>query len=113
MLYLTICLFALAAVAGVLILKNWLTSAPTSRTVVYVHGAFAAAALVLLAVFAFRNPGNYPRVSLILFVLAALGGFYMFAEDLKKKYSPMWLAFAHALLALAGFFLLLIFVFDK
>lgn len=113
MLYLTIGLFALAAIVGIIILKNWLTSAETSRTVVYLHGIFAALGLILLAVFAFQHPNDYPKVSLILFVIGALGGFYMFAEDLKKRFSPMWLAIVHALLGVGGFLMLLLFVFGK
>ena len=35
-------MFALAAVAGFIILKDWLTSAETSRKTVYMHGIFAA-----------------------------------------------------------------------
>lgn len=111
MLYIAIALFAVAAVVGFIILKNWLTSAETSRTTVYLHGIFAAIALVLLVVYAFQNPANYPKVSIILFVIGALVGFYMFAEDLKKKFSPTWLAIVHALFGVAGFLLLLFFVF--
>ena len=111
MLYFTIVLFALAAIVGFIILKNWLTSAETSRTTVYLHGIFAAVALILLIVYAFENPGNYPRVSLILFVVGALIGFYMFAEDLRKKFSPTWLAIVHALFGVGGFLMLLFFVF--
>ena len=111
MLYVTILLFALAAVVGFLILKNWLTSADTSRTTVYLHGIFAALALVLLVVYAVQNPANYPKVSIILFVVGALIGFYMFAEDLRKKFSPTWLAIVHALFGVAGFLVLLFFVF--
>ena len=48
MLYLIIGLFALTAVIGIIILKNWLTASTTSRGVIYAHGIFAAAALVLL-----------------------------------------------------------------
>jgi NAD/NADP transhydrogenase beta subunit len=111
MLYTTIVLFALAAIVGFIILKNWLTSAETSRTTIYLHGIFAALALVLLVVYAFQNPANYPKASIALFVIGALIGFYMFAEDLKKKFSPTWLAVVHALFGVAGFLLLLFFVF--
>jgi hypothetical protein len=51
MLYLIIGLFACAAIIGVIILKNWLTSANTSRTVVYAHGIFVAIALILLKLY--------------------------------------------------------------
>jgi hypothetical protein len=113
MLYLTIALFAIAAIIGIIILKNWLTAASTSRGVVLAHGAFAALGLVLLVVYALQNPANYPKTSIILLVIGALGGFYMFAEDLRKKNSPIWLAVVHALLAVAGFLFLLFFVFGK
>ncbi len=109
MLYLTIGLFALAAVIGVLILRNWLTAATTSRTVVYAHGAFAALALVLLLIIVLRSadPSTALLTSLALFVMAALGGFYMFFLDLKGKMSPTWLAFVHGALAVGGFLFLL------
>ena len=111
MLYATILFFALAAVVGFIILKNWLTSAETSRTTVYLHGIFAALALILLIVYACQNPSNYPKASIILFVIGALMGFYMFAEDLRKKFSPTWLAVIHALFGVSGFLVLLFFVF--
>ena len=109
--YLIIALFALAAVVGVIILKNWLTSSETSRTTVYLHGIFAAVALILLIVYALQTPSHYPKVSIILFIVGALIGFYMFAKDLQKKMSPTWLAIIHALFGVAGFLLLLFFVF--
>jgi hypothetical protein len=49
--------------------------------------------------------------ALILFVAAALGGFYMFALDMKKKNSPLAVAYLHALLAVSGFVALLLFAF--
>ena len=110
MLYVTIALFAFAAIIGLLILKNWLTSANTSRTVVYAHGIFAAVALVLLFIQNIQNPGGHLRTSLILFIVAAMGGFYMFYRDLKGKFSPTWLAVTHALLAVSGFVFLLLLV---
>jgi hypothetical protein len=108
MLYVTIALFAIAAVIGIIILKNWLTSANTSRTVVYLHGIFAAVALILLLVQTLRNPAGQLRTSLILFAVAAAGGFYMFFQDLKGKFSPTWLAVVHALLAIGGFAFLIL-----
>lgn len=110
MLYLIIGLFAVAAVIGILIFKNWLTSAKTSRTVVYLHGLFAATALVLLLFFVFRNNANALQTSFILFVIAALGGIYMFVRDLRGKFSPTWLAAVHAMLAVAGFLVLVFYV---
>ncbi len=111
LLYVSIILFAVAAVLGLTILIKWLTKKDASRTAVYSHGIFAALALVLLVVFALQNAENYPQVSLILFIVAALGGFYMFFRDLQKKMSPYSIAFLHALLAVAGFVALLLYAF--
>jgi len=111
MIYLAIALFAVSAVLGLTILVKWLTKKDASKGVIYSHGIVAAVALVLLIVYAVQNPGNFPKISIILFVVAALGGFYMFLRDLKKKTSPMAIAFTHALLAVGGFVALLFFVF--
>lgn len=111
LLYVSIVLFAVAAVFGLTILIKWLGKKDPSRTTVYTHGIFAAVALVLLIVFALQNSANYPLVSLILFIVAALGGFYMFFRDLQKKMHPYSIAFIHALLAVAGFVGLLLFAF--
>jgi len=108
MVYISIGLFAVAAIIGVIILKNWLTSAKTSRAVIYSHGLFAAAALVLLLVYVLRNPSTTLQISLTLFIAAASGGFFMFFRELKGKLSPMWLAIVHGLLAVAGFGVLLV-----
>ena len=111
MIYVSILSFALAAVLGLGILIKWLTKKDASKTVVYSHGIVAAAALVLLVIYAVQNPADFPKTSLILFVIAALGGFYMFFRDLQQKASPMFIAFVHALLAVSGFVALLLFVF--
>src|SRR5688572_33081982 len=105
MLYASIALFALAAVAGLTILISWLNKKSASRAVVYTHGLLAAAALVLLAVFSYNNPESFPKYSLIFFIFASLGGFYMFARDMKGKSSPMALVGLHALLDIFGFLL--------
>lgn len=111
LIYISIAVIALAAVLGLTILISWLTKKDVSRGVVYGHGIFAAIGLVLLAVFALQNPEDYPRLALILLVVAALGGFYMFFRDLQHKMSPYSIAFVHALLAVAGFVSLLFFAF--
>ena len=107
MIYTAIALFALSAILGLTILIKWLTKKEASKAVIWSHGLVAATALVILVVFAIQNPDNYPQISLILFVIAAIGGFYMFFRDLNKKNSPLSVAFIHALLAVGGFVMLL------
>lgn len=111
MIYIAITLFALSAVLGLLILIKWLTQKDASRSVIYSHGLVAAVALVLLFVYAYQNPSHFPRLSIYLFAIAAVGGAYMFINDLRNKPSPMAFAYIHALLAVGAFVTLLAFVF--
>jgi len=109
MIYAAIALFALSAILGLSILIKWLTKKEASKAAIWSHGLVAATALIVLVLYAIKNPENYPRTSLILFGIAAIGGFYMFFRDLSKKTSPLAVAFIHALLAVGGFVLLLFF----
>ena len=70
---------------------------------------FYGVTLILLVVIVLTSsdPSTALQTSLALFVIAALGGFYMFFLDLKGKMSPTWLAFIHAILAVGGFLFLL------
>jgi FtsH-binding integral membrane protein len=111
MLYTTVALFAIAAVIGLFLLKDWISKRTPSRVAVYIHGGIAATGLVLLLVYALQNPSNYPQASILLFVVAALGGFYLFYTDLIKKPAPNGVAVIHALVAVGAFVTLLLFVF--
>lgn len=111
MIYISILTFAVSAILGLMILIKWLTKKDASKKVIYSHGITAAAALVILIIYALGHPDNFPKASIILFVIAAIGGFYMFINDLRGKFSPMAVAFIHAVLAVAGFVTLLTFVF--
>ena len=110
MIYAIIFLFAIAAVIGVGILKNWLTNQNTARTTIYSHGAFAALGLVLLLVYYFQSGAKALQTSIILFLVAAIAGFYMFFRELKGKMSPTWLGVVHGLVAVAAFVFILLMV---
>lgn len=111
MLYLSIALFSGSAVLGLVILVRWLSKTDASRGIIYAHGIAAATALVILGLYSFQNPADFPRLSLILFVIAALGGFYLFFSNMKSGAKPVAIAFIHALLAVGAFVTLLLFVF--
>jgi hypothetical protein len=112
MLYLIITLFALAAVFGLIIAAAIYVKKPsTPKGVVAAHGIFAAVGLVLLIVYAINNPDNYPKISIIIFVIAALGGAVLFFNDMKKKPGPFSLVIVHALAAVTAFVLLLVYAF--
>lgn len=108
MLITTIILFALAAVLGLILITKVLKDQETPKPVVYSHGAAAAIGLVLLII-AYVNQGDsLLMTSVIIFVIAALGGFIMFGKDIGGNQVPKWLAVVHALAAVTGFILLLI-----
>jgi hypothetical protein len=110
MIYISIAVFALAAIAGIVIFKNWLSSSPVSKTVIYLHGLFAVTGLVLLLVFTLQNKADSLWSGIALFGAAALGGIYMFVRGLKGKNSPIWLASIHALLAVGGVLVLVFYI---
>lgn len=111
MLITTIILFALAAVLGLILITNVFKEEETPKAVVYSHGAAAAGGLVLLLI-AYMNQGDsLLMTSLLVFIVAALGGFVMFGKDISDGSIPKWLSVVHALAAVAGFALLLVAVF--
>src|SRR5688572_33268615 len=105
-------LFAVAAVFGVSLIIPVLKGKTPARGLVFAHGGIAAIALVMLLLQFFNNPGTVPQWSLILFVVAALGGFVLFANDLRKKVIPKPLALVHAAAAVVAFLILLFSVFN-
>lgn len=111
MLYVSIIAFALAAVFGVTILLKWAGNSDAPRVVVYSHGLLAATGLILLLIAALNNKDNAPVVSIVLFLIAAIAGFYMFFTDLVKKKRSLITGVVHGIVAVIGFVLLLLFVF--
>lgn len=109
MIYASVIFFALAAVFGVILLLSLLNKRKPPRAPVYLHGLLAATGLVLLIIYAMQN-GNYPRASLILFLIAAAGGFTLYFRDIKGKPGPVPLALIHATAAVAAFLILLLFI---
>jgi hypothetical protein len=111
MLYVTIGLFALAALMGLRVITALVQKKETPKPIVYTHGILAASGLSLLIIYSVQHPESYPKTSLILFILAALGGFYLFFRDMNKKPGPVAIAVIHALAAVIAFVVLLLFAF--
>jgi len=103
-------LFALAAVVGVYMAVLRFRGAdrpPTS--IALVHGALAAAGLIALIVAVVEPSSPAPaKTALIVFLVAALGGFYLFAQHMQKKALPIPVVVAHATIAIIGFIILLV-----
>jgi hypothetical protein len=110
MLTTSIIFFTIAAIFGLTIIIPLLQGKSTTKPFVFLHGGLAAIALILLIIFSMNNEPS-PTVSIVIFVIAALGGFTLLANDLRKKPGPKALAVIHALAAVTAFVILLLFAF--
>lgn len=102
MIYLAIGLFLVAAIFGVILASAIIRNQPTPKLVVFLHGLLAASGLTVVVIYCLKNLENRPVMSLIVLVVAALGGFVLFARDMQKKPGPFALVVIHALIAVSG-----------
>jgi len=110
LLYLIIGLFSLGAIIGMYLLALVLQNKQTPRFLAFVHGAFVATALGLLIYYAVEHRPQ-PIESIVLFVIAAVGGFTLIVRDITGRSLPKWLAVLHGLVAVTGFIFLLAYAF--
>ena len=107
-LYCIISLFGLGALVGMYLLALVFQKKETPKFVAFIHGAFVTSALALLICYACNQHAGLTE-TIIIFLLAALGGITLLVRDLTKKPLPRWLAIGHALLAVVGFLYLLVY----
>jgi hypothetical protein len=102
-------LFAIAAVGGIVIALMRFRGKPyPPMGLALVHGAVAAAGLIALIALVAQGHSAGATTPLVLFIIAALGGFGLFFHHLRKVALPIWLVVVHALVAVIAFVLLLI-----
>ena len=103
-------LLALAALGGVTMATMRLRGAERPPTALaLVHGAAAAAGLIALivAVMGMPPPG-LGRTALLVLIVAALGGFFLFAMHMQGKALPIPVMVIHGLVAVVGFLILVV-----
>jgi hypothetical protein len=110
MIYAAIAIFLVAAIFGIIIASAIIREQPTPKPLVFIHGILAATALAIVVIYVMKNPDKNPMVSLIILLIAATGGFVLFARDMTKKPGPVALVFIHALAAVAGVLGLVLFI---
>ena len=108
MLIISIILFAIAALFGLYLLSYILTNKNTPKGVAITHGQIATVGLILLIIYAFLYSPK-PIVSIIIFILAALGGLLLMFKDITGKPIPKWMALGHGITALIGIIVLIAF----
>jgi len=114
MLAASIIFFAIAAVYGVWLAGMFLKNKPVTPGTALGHGIVAAIGLVLLLIIGYQlGFTTLSGWSVILFIVAVIGGVVMFYLHLTKGAPPVQIIVVHALAAVAGFLLLLIYAFGK
>ncbi|HJT25544.1 MAG TPA: hypothetical protein VJ873_13300 [bacterium] len=109
MLTLAVGLFAVAAVGGLTLATLHFKKKNLPLPLALLHGLLGAAGLVVLLV-AILHGGTPAKATyaIILFAVAAVGGFYLFSFHLRKKALPSTVVVIHALVAVAAFACLLV-----
>jgi hypothetical protein len=110
-------LFAMAALGGLTLAALHFRGRGRERpptALAVVHGLVAALALVLLVIAALgaaAGSSALPWIAVAIFVVAALGGAYMFlGKHLRGEPLPSNVVILHGALAAAGFLVLLAFL---
>ena len=107
MLIAAVVLFLLAAVCGLVILTAILQDRAPHHKALILHGSFAIVAIAIMAGYYIKFGGPHLlKISLILFVFAALGGLSLFLLG-RKKPLPKWMVLVHPLVAVAAIITLL------
>lgn len=108
LIYSAITIFGMTAIAGMYLLSLILRNKETPKGIAFIHGVLAVIALVLLIIFSINNPEG-PIVSIVIFVIAALGGLMLIYKDLTKEKVPVWLGIVHGVTAVVGFIFLIVY----
>jgi hypothetical protein len=104
-------LFALAALAGITLAALHFMKKALPLPLAIVHGLVAATGLVLLIIaVATGASATLAVTALVLFIIAALGGFVLFSFYMRRQPLPSALVVIHGLVAVAGFVTLLVFL---
>lgn len=112
MLKIALVLFLLAAVTGLYLALQHFRGNEITLGPALAHGVLAATGLVVLLYGGLQaGLSGLVLYALILFVVAALGGFVLFSFHLRGKEFPTPVVVVHALVAVAAFGLLAVGVF--
>ncbi|HEY3295528.1 MAG TPA: hypothetical protein VGL38_08815 [bacterium] len=104
-------LFLVGAIFGVIVWTAIFKNRPTPTTAVYVHGLIVVIAFIILLIFAGKAaPGTAPITAIVFFAIAAVGGLILFSQDQAKKTIPRWLAILHPIIAVLGVLALIFYI---
>lgn len=110
MLIVSLIVFAIAALGGATLAVMRIKKGENPPLpIALVHGAAAAIGLIALIIAVVSgHPAEKPFIALVIFAVAAVGGFVLFGIHLGKKLLPVPLVLIHAVVAVIAFFVLLL-----
>jgi hypothetical protein len=100
-------LLAIAAVGGLYMAARIFGGQKAPWALSILHALLGATALVLILLNVIKGSGGILLVALVTLVLAALGGFFLVSFHARNELAPKAVVVIHALVAVAGFLLLL------
>lgn len=99
--------FAVTALGGAFLALRHFTGKSLPMPVALIHGLLGAVGLVLLvASFMNQTLPVQGSVALVLFLVAALGGFFLFFKHVSGKKLPSPVVIIHAVVAVVAFAIL-------
>lgn len=110
MLFVSLALFILAAVFGLMNFMFVIKKKNPPKAIAYTHGTLALLGIMSIIVIAMAEPHATPYAALILFILAAMGGLTMFVKSQQKKPIPKAIVIIHPLIGLLGIIALVAFL---
>lgn len=110
MLALSITLFAITILIGIVLLTFYFLDGKTPRGIARTHGVIATIALIILIISAILTLPHSPFAGTVVLIAAAAAGYIQWRADITKKTLPKWFPIAHAFVAVVGFAALLWFI---
>ncbi len=108
MLTYAVIIFAIGAAGGVFLASRVLFGKLAPWPVSIVHASLGAIGIILLITALVEGQqASRLTAALILFIIAALGGFFLASFHLRKKIAPKAIVIIHASIAVLGFLTLL------
>lgn len=106
-----IILISLAVILGLYLISFVLKKKTPPKGVALIHGTLAALGIIVLLIYALTTSSHHKHWdSIIIFIVAAIVGIYLFSKDIRHLKIPVWVAVVHGAVGLGGLTWLLIHV---
>lgn len=98
-----IILISLAVILGLYLIKFVLKKQSPPKGVALIHGTLAALGIIVLLIYALTTDSHHKHWdSIIIFIVGATGGVYLFYKDIRHLEIPIWVAVLHGAIGLTG-----------